>query len=290
MDLRQPLSPGDMLHEIARSLRRAGKPSPQISKPSIKVYGKDGKKSGHELVCTAQLEVTIQADGQTAHVPVIVQPDSEQACLLGTNATSLLGLKFLRANNKPLRAGTEPKQSVTCVRLVRTISVPSQASKIVKAEIESIDRKGEHCVFEPDVDVMESSGLSIPDTVLTIGEKGRVYIPLQNLQSARVKLHRGAELGVIEPFVATTLNDDVTRTCTESQKVASSCAKVTVEEKPNDERKHKLLEALKLERGDLTTKQFSDLKAIMLEASDVFALDNSELGCTRSSQAHHRHW
>ena len=269
-----------MLHEIARSLRRAGKPSPQISKPSIKVYGKDGKKSGHELVCTAQLEVTIQADGQTAHVPVIVQPDSEQACLLGTNATSLLGLKFLRANNKPLRAGTEPKQSVTCVRLVRTISVPSQASKIVKAEIESIDRKGEHCVFEPDVDVMESSGLSIPDTVLTIGEKGRVYIPLQNLQSARVKLHRGAELGVIEPFVATTLNDDVTRTCTESQKVASSCAKVTVEEKPNDERKHKLLEALKLERGDLTTKQFSDLKAIMLEASDVFALDNSELGCT----------
>ena len=35
-----------------------------------------------------------------------------------------------------------------------------------------------------------------------------------------------------------------------------------------------------MERGDLTTKQFSDLKAIMLEASDVFALDNSELGCT----------
>ena len=226
-----------MLHEIARSLQRAGKPSPQMSKPSIKVYGKDGKKSGHELVCTAQLEVTIQADGQTACVPVIIQPDSEQACLLGTNATSLLGLKFLRATNKSLRAGTEPKQSVTRDRLVRTISIPSQASKIVKAEIE-------HWVFEPDVDMMESSGLSIPDTVLTIGEKGRVYIPLQNLQSTRVKLHGGAELGVIEPFVATTLNDDVTRTCKESQKVVSSCAKITVEEKPNDERKHKSLEGV----------------------------------------------
>ena len=211
-----------MLHEIARSLRRAGNPPPQISKPSIKVYGKDRKKSGHELVCTAQLEVTIQADGQSACVPMIVQPNSEQAYLLGTNATSLLGLRFLRANNKPLRAGTEPKQSLTHVRLVRTISVLSQASKIVKAEIESIDRKGEHCVFEPDVDVMESSGLIIPDTVLTIGEKGRVYIPLQS------KLHRGAELCVIEPFVATTL-DDVTRMCEKSQKVKSSCFKVTVQ-------------------------------------------------------------
>ena len=90
---------------------------------------------------------------------------------------------------------------------MRTISIPSQASKIVKAEIE-------HWVFEPDVDMMESSGLSIPDTVLTIGEKGRVYIPLQNLQSTRVKLHGGAELGIIEPFVATTLNDDVTHVTT----------------------------------------------------------------------------
>ena len=61
-----------MLLEIARSLRRAGKPLPEMSKPSIKVYGKDGKRSGHELLCTAQLEVTIQADGESACVPVIV--------------------------------------------------------------------------------------------------------------------------------------------------------------------------------------------------------------------------
>ena len=135
-----------MLHEITRSLRHTGKPLPELSKPSIKVYGKDGKKGGHELVCTAQLEVTIQANGKRACVPVIVQSGSEQGCLLGTNATSSLGLKFLRANNKPLRTGTEPRESVTHVLLVRTVSVPSQASKIVKAEIESIDRKGEHCV------------------------------------------------------------------------------------------------------------------------------------------------
>ena len=75
-----------MLHEVARSHRRAGKLSPRMNKPSIKVYGKDG--SEHKFVCTAQLEVTIQVDGQTACVPMIVQPGNKQACLLGTNATS----------------------------------------------------------------------------------------------------------------------------------------------------------------------------------------------------------
>ena len=46
-----------MLHEIARSLRRAGKPSPQMCKPSIKVYGKDGKKSGMSLCALLSLKL-----------------------------------------------------------------------------------------------------------------------------------------------------------------------------------------------------------------------------------------
>ena len=49
-----------------------------MSKPSVKVYGKDGKRGGHEVVCTAQLEVNIQADKKRACVPVIVQLHSEQ--------------------------------------------------------------------------------------------------------------------------------------------------------------------------------------------------------------------
>ena len=48
----------------------------------------------------------------------------------------------------------------------------------------------------------------------------------------------------------------------------------------DDERNQKLLKAIKLNQSDLTGKQFNDLKAVMLEASDVFALDNSELGRT----------
>ena len=54
MDCRSPATiiSRRMLHEIARNLRRTGKPLPEMSKPSIKVYGKDGKRGGHELVYT----------------------------------------------------------------------------------------------------------------------------------------------------------------------------------------------------------------------------------------------
>ena len=107
-----------------------------------------------------------------------------------------------------------------------------------------------------------------------------MYIPLQNLQDTRVKLCRGAELGVIEPFVAMSPSDHATRMSEESQLVESSCAKVMVDEKFDDEHIQKLLGALKLNQGDLMNKQLNSLKTVMVGASDVFALDNSELGCT----------
>ena len=57
-----------------------------------------------------------------------------------------------------------------------------------------------------------------------------------------------------------------------------------VDEKYDNERNQMLLGALKLNQGDLTNKQFNSLKTLMLGASDVFALDNSELDCTNLVQ------
>ena len=201
---------------------------------------------------------------------LVSQRDSEQACLLGTNVTSLLGLKFLRAGGQPLRTDTQP---VARVRLVKTVSIPS---KIVKAEIESCTRKGEHCVFEPDIEVVDASGLSIPETVLTVGEKGRVYVSLQNLQTSRVKLVRGTELGNLEPLV-----EMPTEPCTPSRspEALSHCAKVSTEEL-SDAHKQSVLQALSLSQGELTNQEFIDLKTLMLQSADVFALDSSELGHT----------
>lgn len=92
------LTSREALHVIRRrSLCQAGRPLPQLCKPTVKLFGKDGQKDGRELVITAQFEITICAAGQCACVPVLIQPNSEQACLLGMNAIPLLTLSLLQA-------------------------------------------------------------------------------------------------------------------------------------------------------------------------------------------------
>ena len=42
------------------------------------------------------------ADGVTAKVTVLVQPGSDQACLVGMNAIPKLGIRLLRSNGTPV--------------------------------------------------------------------------------------------------------------------------------------------------------------------------------------------
>lgn len=76
----------------------------------MRLFGKDGRSGGRELTITAQLGITIEADGESTVVPVFVQPGSEQQCLLGMNVLPALGLTMRRANGEPLviREGVDP--------------------------------------------------------------------------------------------------------------------------------------------------------------------------------------
>ena len=264
----------ETLHAIGRSLRRAGCPLPQLCKPTVKLFGKDGQEDGRELVVTAQLEVTICADGQSACVLVLVQPNSEQACLLGMNAIPLLALSLLRANGRPLRTTAQEEHPKARVRLVKTVTVPLRAGKIVKAEIEGDVRKGECYMFEPDLGAL--SGLSIPETVVTVGGTGRIFVPLKNLSDTRVKVQRGVELGTVELVQVGHANDVEVKD--EVEPVGSTCARVVGGSVVN--RNQQLLEALHLNQGGLSEQQFQELQSALLEASDVFAMDSSELGHT----------
>ena len=87
----------DVLHVVGRNLQQGG---------LVKLYREDEQKNGWELVVTAQLQVSIRADGKMVSVPVLVQPDSDQACLLGMNMALLLGLSFLGASGQPILVQT----------------------------------------------------------------------------------------------------------------------------------------------------------------------------------------
>ena len=107
------------LHLIGQSLHRQGKPLPKLAVPHpYKFYG----KGGEEIVISAQTTLAVEADGCCVPVPVFVQPGSTQACLLGSNVLSRLGVQIQHARGEPLKlVGGE----VACahVRLVETVVV-----------------------------------------------------------------------------------------------------------------------------------------------------------------------
>ena len=69
-----------MLHKIDKHLTSKGKPMPQLKVPTVKLYGKDGKKTQQELNISAEAILTIEAGGTEIQTPVFIQPDSDQPC------------------------------------------------------------------------------------------------------------------------------------------------------------------------------------------------------------------
>ena len=74
---------------------------PKLKLPSPPLYG----KSGSTLDITAMLKFS--ADDFEVTVPMFVQPESEQDCLLGMSTLPRLGIKVHRANGEPLRQSGE---------------------------------------------------------------------------------------------------------------------------------------------------------------------------------------
>ena len=187
-----------VLHDIGRHLNQQGKPLPELSRPSVKLYGKDGRKGNKELNVTAQVKLTLVSDGKSVVVPVFVQPDSEQSCLLGMNTAPALGLKFLRSNGQPLQTQPEKLSSTAtaaAVYLVQSSTVPGRKGRFLEAHVGSDFRMGDELLFEPDTSVLKDVGLSCQDSLLTVRESGRVLIPLQNFRRSQVDLDGGLELG-----------------------------------------------------------------------------------------------
>ena len=84
----------DMLHRVAKKLRSEDKPLPKLTLPMKKGNGKDRKIDGRELNITAETELAFVVDVAKS-VRLLVQPESEQDCLVGMNAIQKLELQLL---------------------------------------------------------------------------------------------------------------------------------------------------------------------------------------------------
>ena len=76
-----------LLHRVARQGRCDGSRPLELEMPTARLYGKDGPSGASQLPITAQVDLRIQMNGETVTVPVFVQPDSTQDCLLGQYPT-----------------------------------------------------------------------------------------------------------------------------------------------------------------------------------------------------------
>ena len=80
---------------------------------------------------------TLTLDGKSTTVPVFVQPNSEQECLLGSNVLPSLGITVTHANGKPLPAAIEGNVTPVHVNLVQATAIPGMKGCYVKAQIDT---------------------------------------------------------------------------------------------------------------------------------------------------------
>ena len=189
-----------LLHDIKRHLDSEGKPVPQLELPCVPLYGKEGTK-GKPLDITAQVVLSYSCDGRKVTVPTFVQPESEQRCLIGMNVIPFIGITVRRANGRPLHTVVEPSAQV---RLVQTVTIPSQKGRVVEAHVDSnacvvetcADSIGSEFLFEPEHEVLERLGVWTQESLIHVQPDGRALISVQNFQGMPIRLDEGMQLGV----------------------------------------------------------------------------------------------
>ena len=162
---------------------------------------------------------------------------------------------------------------------MQAATIPSMKGCIVRACVGDGYSPNEQFLFEPRHEALEPLGLCAHESLMTVSD-GIALIPLQNFQGVSVKLDKGTPLGMVQPCKP--LCQDLAQPG-EGPSLPDSlggglCAHVKA--LPNTpERYQRLLEALELPE-ELGNDEMKQLKELLRESADVFALDDSELGCT----------
>ena len=270
----------ETLHSIVQHMKDQGRDPPPLELPTVRLYGKDGRRGGIELPVTAQVSLVFTANSKSITVPVLVQPGSEQACLLGINAIPLLGIKLVYSDGdaifpplKPVDVGVvNALERETKVNAVGSVTIPAQKGRIVRAKLVNSVNGMEGLLFEPNHSLLESFGIFAREILVT-SENGQVGVALDNFQGTPVHLEKGINLGVVRAISAREI-DHVS-----NELPVAVNAPVRASESPNG-RLGKLLKLLNLPSDNLSQVESTELQALLAEYHDVFALDDSELGCT----------
>ena len=177
-----------LLHQISKKLQSQGKPLPGLLLPTVRLYGKDGRSKNQPLNITDEVVLKVAADGKTTSVPMFVQPDSEQPCLLGMNVIPTLGIKILRSNGKSLmEQPVDPRNTLTVfVSLVQVETIPGRKARFLDVCASTTLGTGDELLFQPDNSAQAQLDLSSADYLFTMKENELIRLRMEMLVDQKV--------------------------------------------------------------------------------------------------------
>ena len=254
----------ETLHVVNQHLKQEERTLPPLELPTVQLYGKDGRKGGQELLIIAQVPLVLSHGTKHVSVPVFVQPNSSQACLLGINAIPLLGLSILQGDGTPvLSHGQNSNASeVATVSLIESVTLPSQKGRMMRAKVLSPVDSGKDLLFEPDHNLLTPLGVDAYERVVARGDDGSVWLSAQNYHGITAHLEAGMQLGTVRPTEVVAL-DSVSI----SENACGSCNAPVKAVENTPKRLEQLCCVLNLPSSTASPGEVAKLRALIAEFS-----------------------
>ena len=260
--------------------------------------------SGGALDVVSQIQSRISRGDYSVDAVLQVQNDAPVELLLGTDLQPHLGFTFMQLNGSqpPLdllqiqettpeaSAGTTPP----IVRLLQATRVPARHSKLVRAHVRGPIRNQSPSLilFEPSKE-LSAQGVTMTDGAVSPRVDQSLTLVVENEGFQPVWLKVGQVLGTLEHADLVEWEDlpedeepsegvkvaDV-QVASEEDAPALTQVRAVSADSPELSWTERLLSSLGFDTLTLPVEEKKQLKELVLEFSDVFALDETELGST----------
>ena len=238
--------------------------------------------NGTPLNVLAEVNVILEKGSHRCEATVMVQEDAPQDVLLGTDCLSQLGIQ-LTGLEEPPHPNTlaETEEPVATVKLLHSTKIPAGFGRPVRATlIGDVEAESKRLWMLEPSDDLGQQGAMMEVALVELDEKQQVTLVVNNCGRNPVHLEAGERLGTLVEVELTPIGQATEEV--QSLSVDTLCSNRS--ESNNSDRDVCLCQALGVDAMRLTLTQKDELVKLLLQYSDVFALEEDELGATSAAQ------
>ena len=238
--------------------------------------------NGTPLNVLAEVNVILEKGSHRCEATVMVQEDAPQDVLLGTHCLSQLGIQ-LTGLEEPPHPNTlaETEEPVATVKLLHSTKIPAGFGRPVRATLmEDVEAESKRLWMLEPSDDLGQQGAMMEVALVELDKKQQVTLVVNNCGRNPIHLEAGERLGTLVEVELTPIGEATEEV--QSLSVDTLCSNRS--ESNNSDRDVRLCQALGVDAMRLTLTQKDELVKLLLQYSDVFALEEDELGATSAAQ------